>query len=166
MKTKRITLLSILLALSIILSVVDSMLSSVIIPFVGVKLGLANIATILIMYRFNSKDALLLAVTRIVLVALVRGSALQTLMMSLSGGMLAFLFMYLSKKVNLFSLLGVSVMGAVGHSIGQIVMAMIWVSRIEVGVALPYVLLLSVPTGVLTGLLSIRMLAILKTVRD
>ena len=165
METKRITLLSILLALSIILSVVDSMISSLVIPFVGVKLGLANVVTIVIMYQFNNRDALLLAITRILIVALVRGSALQTLMMSLSGGLLAYFLMYLTKQSNIFSLIGVSVCGAVGHSVGQIAMAIIWVARIEIGFALPYVLLLSVATGVLTGLVSKEVLRVLKTAR-
>lgn len=163
MQTKRITLLSILLALSIILSVVDSMISSLVIPFVGVKLGLANVVTIIIMYQFNNRDALLLAITRILIVALIRGSAVQTLMMSLSGGLLAYSLMYISKKTNVFSLIGVSVTGAVGHSVGQIVMAIIWVSRIEIGFALPYVLLLSVVTGVFTGIVSKKVLQVLKT---
>jgi heptaprenyl diphosphate synthase len=166
METRRITLLSILLALSIILSVVDSMISSLVIPFIGVKLGLANVVTIVIMYQFNNRDALLLAITRILLVALIRGSALQTLMMSLSGGLLAYALMYLSKQTNVFSLIGVSVSGAVGHSVGQIVMAVIWVSRIEAGYVLPYVLLLSVVTGVFTGMVSKEILRVLKTAQN
>ncbi len=165
MQTKRITLLAILLSLSIILSVVDSMISTLVIPLVGVKLGLANVVTLVVMYKFDSKDALILAITRILLVALVRGSSLQTLAMSLSGGMLAFLLMYITYKTNLFSLIGVSVSGAVGHSVGQIVMAMIWVAMIEIGVLLPYVLLLSVLTGIFTGIIAKQTIRVLKTVQ-
>lgn len=165
MEMKRLTTLSILLALSIILSVVDSMISSLVIPFVGVKLGLANVVTLIIMYKFNNKDAFILAVTRILLVALIRGSAVQTLAMSLSGGLLAYLLMLVTKKTNIFSLIGVSVSGAVGHSIGQILMAIIWVSQITVGFVLPYVLLLSVVTGVFTGIISRQTLRVLKNVQ-
>lgn len=163
MEIRRITTLGVMLALAIILSIVDSMISVMIIPFLGVKLGLANAVTLIILYQFNEKDALLLAILRIILVALVRGSALQTFMISLSGGLLAVLLMVLVKRLSLFNLISVSVLGSFGHSVGQILMAIVFVGRAEVIYYLPYVLLLSVITGIFTGVIATYTLKILKT---
>jgi heptaprenyl diphosphate synthase len=163
MKIKRLTALGILLSLSIVLGIVDSMISVVIFPFVGVKLGLANIVTLFIMFQFNNKDALLITLLRILLVALLRGSPLQTFAMSLAGGILSYTLMYIGKKTTFFSIIGISVTGAFGHSVGQIILAIIWVARIEIAVYLPYVLLLSVTTGIFTGIITRQSLNIIKT---
>jgi heptaprenyl diphosphate synthase len=162
MNIKRITTLGILLSLSIVLGITDSMISVLIFPFVGVKLGLANIVTLLILFQYNEKDALLITILRVVLVALLRGSAVQTFFMSLSGATLAYLLMVISKKLNLFSMIGISVFGAFGHSVGQILLAIVWVARIEIAFYLPYVLLLSVVTGIFTGIVSNQTFHIMK----
>lgn len=161
MRTKRLTLLAIMLAISIVLSIVESMLP--VIPVPGVKLGLANVVTIIIMYKYGEKDAFTILLLRIVLVGLLRGNIFSvTFFLSLSGGMTAYLMMFLFKNLKVFSIIGVSIMGAFGHSVGQIVMAIFLIERAELIYYFPYILLLSVLTGVVTGILANRSLDILQ----
>lgn len=162
MKTKRLTLLAIMLATSIVLSIVESFIP-VFVP--GVKLGLANVVTLLIMYTYGDKDAFLILILRIILVGLLRGNIFSpTFYLSLSGGMAAFIMMFTFKKLKVFSIIGVSIMGAFGHSVGQIAMAIFLIERTELIFYLPWVLILSVATGVITGLVTQRSLTIVKNV--
>ncbi|MCF7925378.1 MAG: Gx transporter family protein [Candidatus Izimaplasma sp.] len=163
MKTKRITMLAILLSISIVLAIVESFLP--VIPVPGVKLGLANVVTLIVMYYFGEKDAFTLLIMRIVLVALLRGNIFSvTFFLSFSGGMMAYIMMILFKSLKIFSIIGVSIMGAFGHSVGQIIMAIIILDTIELIFYFPYILLLSVITGVITGFLAARSYTIMQTI--
>lgn len=165
MRTKRLTTLAIMLAISIVLSIVESMLP--VIPVPGVKLGLANVVTLLIMFLYGEKDAFMLLILRIVLVGLLRGNIFSvTFFLSLSGGMVAYLMMFLFKRMNLFSMVGISIMGSFGHSVGQIAMAIFLIERTELIYYFPYVLILSVATGVVTGLIANRSIGIMKQARS
>ena len=160
MQTKRLTLLAIMLSVSIVLSIVESFIP-VFIP--GVKIGLANVVTLMIMYLYGEKDAFLVLILRILLVGLLRGTIFSvTFYLSLSGGVAAFMLMFLFKQLRVFSMIGVSIMGAFGHSVGQIAMAIFLIERAELIYYLPYILVLSVATGVLTGMISQRSLNIVK----
>ena len=162
MKTKRLTLLSIMLSISIVLSIVESMIPlPIVVP--GVKIGLANVVTIIIMYLYGDRDAFLILILRIVLVGLLRGSIFNvTFYLSLSGGLAAYAMMYLFKHLKRFNIISISIMGAVGHSIGQIAMAIIIIERKELILYFPYILAISIATGVLTGLVATRGLDIMK----
>lgn len=160
MQTKRLTLLSIMLAVSIVLSIIESFIP-VFIP--GVKVGLANVVTLIIMYMYSEKDATLILILRILLVGILRGTIFSvTFYLSLSGGLAALLLMILFKRFKVFSLVGVSIMGAFGHSVGQIAMAIFLIERQELIYYLPYIMALSVATGVLTGMIAKRSLAIVE----
>jgi heptaprenyl diphosphate synthase len=164
MKTKRLTLLSILLAISIVLAIVESFLP--VIPIPGVKLGLANVVTLIVLFTYGEKDAFMLLIMRILLVSLLRGNIFSvTFFLSFSGGMMAYIFMVIFNKLRVFSIVGVSIMGAFGHSVGQIVMAIIILNTRELIYYFPYILVLSVITGVFTGLLAARANQIMQTVK-
>jgi heptaprenyl diphosphate synthase len=153
-----------MLAISIVLSIVESMLP--VIPVPGVKLGLANVVTLLIMFLYGEKDAFMLLFLRIVLVGLLRGNIFSvTFFLSLSGGMVAYLMMFLFKQMKLFSMVGISIMGSFGHSVGQIAMAIFLIERSELIYYFPYVLVLSVATGVITGLIANRSIDIMRQAR-
>jgi heptaprenyl diphosphate synthase len=137
-----------------------------VIPVPGVKLGLANVVTLLIMYIYGDKDAFLILVLRILLVGLLRGNIFSvTFYLSLSGGMTAYIMMFIFHNVKVFSMIGVSIMGAFGHSVGQIAMAIFLIERSELIFYFPYVLVLSVITGVITGILGLRSYTIMKTIQ-
>lgn len=143
-----------LLAISIVLAIVETFLPPIPVP--GVKLGLANVVTLIILVIFNRKDAFIVLMIRIVLVALLRGNIFNiSFFLSLSGGIMAYILMILSYKFKYFSLIGVSISGAFGHSLGQIIMAIFLLSTPSLIYYFPYILLLSIGTGVVTGYIAI-----------
>lgn len=158
MKTRKIVFLAIMLAISIVLSIVESMIP---LGIPGVKIGLANVITLIILYTYGKKEAFLLVILRVCLVGMLR-STLPTFMMSLSGGLLAFMAMLMLKELKKFSIVSVSILGSIGHSVGQIIMAILILNTEGIIFYLPVILLISVPTGILTGIISDRFLKVFK----
>lgn len=150
MSTKKAVMLAVLLAMSIVLSIVESFLPSF--GIIGAKLGLANIITIVVLYTFNDKDAFMIVILRILLVPLLRGFNFNTFMLSLSGGMLAFFLMWSFKRMKIFNVVSVSVMGSLGHALGQVLMAMVLLDLAEIGLYFPVLFAIAIPTGVFVGL--------------
>ena len=94
-------------------------------------------------------------ILRIVLQALLRGTLFQPIFfMSLVGGLLAFLIMWLFSRLKLFTTIGVSVIGAIFHSAGQILVAMIIMSTTAILYYLPFIAILSVGSGILSGIIA------------
>lgn len=149
---KRICILSMLLAMAIVLNMVETLIP-IFIP--GVKLGLANIIILIMLYEFKPTEALIVNLLRIIIVGLIRSTLLSpTFLMSLTGGILSYLLMLLFSRGKIFSPIGVSVLGAVGHTVGQIVIAIILLDTTAVVYYLPLIALLSVFTGVFSGILA------------
>lgn len=152
MRLKRLVIISMLTTMAIVLSILESFIP-VFIP--GVKLGLANVIILIMLYEFKSYEALLVNIIRILLVGLLRGTLLTpTFLMSLSGGMLSFIIMFLFSRIKIFSIIGVSVLGSVFHCVGQILIAIILLSTDAVIYYLPFIAILSLATGVLSGLIT------------
>lgn len=153
MNTRKQTTLAILLAMSIVVSIVEAMLIPLLsISVPGAKLGLANVVTIVIMYHYSEKDAFTILILRIVLVGLLRGTIFNyPFWLSLNGGLLAFGLMFLFKRLKVFNMTSVSIMGSIGHATGQIIMAIILLDTAELGFYLPILFLISIPTGLFVG---------------
>ena len=84
----------------------------------GVKLGLANVVTLFVLYKLGVADAAAVNLVRILLAgALFNASAVPY---SICGAALSLLVMWLLKKANAFSPTGVSIAGAVAHNLGQV----------------------------------------------
>ena len=106
----------ILIALALALSFAERWFPlQLLIPLPGVKLGLANIVTLVALYRLRTRYAVCILIPRCILGA-VFGGGITGLLFSLCGGSLALLAMALAKKSGLFSVYGVSVLGAAAHS--------------------------------------------------
>ena len=147
--TKRLCALSAATALAMILSFVESQIPPIV-PIPAVKIGLANIVTVFLLYAFSWREAALVSFLRISLSSILFGSAVSMLY-SLSGAILSFLVMLLLKKVNLFSCIGVSVVGGVFHNVGQIICASFILGTATVAVYLPVLLLSGVLGGIAVG---------------
>lgn len=161
MKTKRIVTLSIFLSISIVLSIVESFLP--LIPVVGAKLGLANIMTLVILSLYGEKDAFVIVLLRIILVGMLRGSLGNPgFFLSLGGGLAAYLMMVLFIRLKVFSIISVSIMGSLGHSVGQIIVAIIILSTNELAYWLPILFLIAIPTGFFTGSVAKKFIQITK----
>lgn len=162
MNTKKIVFLAIMLSIAIVVSIVESMIPVFWVP--GAKLGLANIVTLVILYVYGKKDALMILVLRILLVGLLRGTFLMPgFFLSVSGGMLAYILMVGFKQMKVFSIVGVSVTGSLGHSLGQILMAVVLLSTPELIYYFPIIFFISIPTGIFTGYVSLVFLDISKS---
>ena len=146
--TKKLTLLGLLTAIALLLSYVEALLPPIFVAVPGIKMGLPNIAIIFVLYRFGLKEAAAVSLVRLAAVALLFGSAM-TLIYSLAGAVLSLALMSLLKKSNLFSMIGVSIVGGVSHNLGQILVAMWLMETAEIGY---YMIILTV-TGTIAGIL-------------
>jgi heptaprenyl diphosphate synthase len=151
MKTKKMAVYGLLVALAFILSYIES-LFPIPVPIPGIKLGLANLVVLTALYNMGVKEAFVLSVIRIVLVGFTFGNP-STLIFSLAGGLLSWLMMVAFKKSKLFSVIGVSIIGGISHNIGQIVVSIFVVDNINIIYYLPFLLISGVITGVCIGIL-------------
>ena len=162
-RSKELAVCGMLTALAIILSIVERMFPlDAIIPIPGVKLGLANVVTL---FALTLRDSLAVVVVRVTLASLLMGSV-TAFLFSLFGGLLALFVMWalLHAEGKFCSLLGVSVAGAAAHNIGQIAAAVLWMKTTAVLAYLPYLLLMSVPLGLVTGLVCAVVLTHMKKI--
>ncbi len=150
MKTKKIALLAMCVALSMILSYAESLLPSPGVP--GVKLGLANLVVIFALYKFGWKEAAGISLLRVFLVSLLFGHA-ASLMYSAAGAALSLAGMILLKRTDKLSCVAVSVIGGVLHNVGQILMARLLMGP-NVVYYLPVLILSGTAAGVAIGVVS------------
>ncbi len=165
MALRKTVTIAVMIAVSIVLSIVESMISAFVFIIPGVKLGLANIVTLIILYLYGTKEAGIVAFLRIILVILitpVAGGGLfsPASFMSFAGGALAYGAMLLFKQFKGFSIVSVSVAGALMHMVGQIGAAIIVLETQALIYYLPYMILISVPTGVFTGLVGKKLIGV------
>jgi heptaprenyl diphosphate synthase len=164
MKLRKLVFLAIMVAASVVLSIVESLVSVTLFIIPGVKLGLANIITLVILYIYTEKDAAVVVFIRIFLVGLVYSGLFQpTFWMSLAGGVLAYFTMVIIKRLTKLSLISVSVAGSLMHMVGQILMAMVVLNTETLIFYLPYMMLIAIPTGIFTGIISKKMIEIFQT---
>ena len=162
-KTKRLTLCAILIALALALSYTERFIPlQMVIPLPGVKLGLANIVTLVALYLLGPKGAFAILIPRCIFGA-VFGGGITGLAFSLIGGILAMFTMMLAKKIPIFSIYGISILGAAAHNIGQILAAMVLMNSIYIGAYLPYLLIVALFTGFATGAAGAGILRVCKT---
>lgn len=119
----------------------------------GVKLGLANIVVVLMLYLIGAKEALIVSVIRIVLVGFLFGNPFS-IVYSLAGGVLSFLVMFALKKSKRLHVLSVSIAGGLSHNVGQIAVAAAVVSNYHILYYIPVLLVAGAITGLLIGILS------------
>lgn len=149
--TKKLTTLSLLAAIALALYGVESTLPPIV-PIPGIKLGLANIITLVALWKYSAKDAFFVLIVRILLATMFFGQAMS-LLYSLSGGILCLLAMVLIKKLlHGHYLFLASMTGAVFHNLGQIAVAFLLTSVPAVLVYLPFLLLSGLVTGLFIGL--------------
>lgn len=159
MKSK-VAYFGIFTSLALIFSYVESLIPiSFGIP--GVKLGLANLITILVLYKMSVKEAYLVSVVRVVLSGFMFGN-LFAILYSLAGGLLSLAMMNLFRRTDRFSIYGVSMAGGVFHNVGQFIMAMLVVESVSIAGYLPVLLVAGLATGLVIGIVSNEMLKRLK----
>lgn len=150
--TKKIALCGVLTALAMIFSYIESVIP-IPIPVPGIKLGVANIAVITILYVLGVKEAIVINLLRIALTALLFGN-FNSFLFSISGAVLSLTIMIIMKKLDFFSCIGVSVFGGVMHNVGQIIAAVFIMGSEAIVLYLPVLIVSGVFTGVVIGVVS------------
>lgn len=151
MEPKKLTRNALLTAIALTIFMLEAQIPPLV-PIPGVKLGLANIVTIFALFTYGSRDALMILLVRVFLGSVFSGQ-MTTFFYSLAGGLLCFAVTLLMKKIVTDKQIWVaSIIGAIFHNIGQILMAILITSTPGIAVYLPILLVSGILTGLFTGL--------------
>ena len=152
MRSSKVAQYGLFAALAILMGYVEMLIPlPLLVP--GMKLGLANVIIVIVLYHMDIKSAFFISLVRVLMSGLLfQGFA--GLLYSLAGALLSLGVMALLKKTGKVSITGVSVMGGVFHNVGQIIVAAAVVENIKMAYYLPFLLLVSLFTGALSGLIT------------
>ena len=158
--TKKIVTIAILTSVAIVLSIVESFIP---IGLPGIKLGLANAVVLITLYLYSYKEAFLIEMIRVLITGLIySGLFSYQFLLSFVGALVSFIVMFILSRFTKLSVILISVFGAISHTIGQILIAYIYISSESIFLYLPIIMSLSIVTGILTGLISYKVLSIFK----
>jgi heptaprenyl diphosphate synthase len=164
-QTRRIVMLALFLALATIIHTLESLLPVSILWF---RFGFANILTVTALYLFGFRDAFIITIGRVFLGSLISGAfGSPAFILSFCGAVFALVSMQLFKLAGdkIFSVIGVSVAGALAHNVGQLITAyLLIIKNTGVFVLLPFMIFSALGTGILNGFASRFLLFKLKTV--
>lgn len=132
----------------------------------GAKLGLTNIFTLVALYTLDMASTTIVVVLRVVL-SMLLSSNIQALLFSISGALLSLFMMYLTKKLlkEKVSRIGVSVVGASFHNLGQLLVAAFTLNNFRIITLLPLLIAIAIPTGIFVGIVSNFMIDHLKKLK-
>lgn len=151
MKTKKLTVMALLSAVALIIFTVETQIPALV-PIPGIKLGMSNIVTVFAVFTLGSLEAALILFVRIFLGAVFAGN-FSTILYSLAGGGLALLATIGLKKVLKKNQIWIAgCLGAIAHSVGQMIAAVLISGTPSLIIYLPVMILCSIITGLFTGL--------------
>lgn len=149
--------LAALLALSLTLLVLENRFFplALLLPLPGAKLGLANLATLIALELDGLGAAVTVSILRVILAGFFSGT-LGAFWFSLGGALLSLVGMAIGRRLPGVSLVGVSMVGAVCHNAGQLLVLRLLMPGAGVAALLPWLILLAVPAGAITGVIARR----------
>lgn len=156
--TRRVVYLGLTCGLALGLHIFEALIplpTDLIVP--GFKLGLANIVSMYVILNFGLRDAITVSILRTVLGSLLSGTFMTvTFFFSFSGALVSTIIMGLLYKYGskYFSLLGVSLVGALTHNLAQLIVASFVIQTLGIFSYLPYMLFFALPTGAVVGLVT------------
>jgi heptaprenyl diphosphate synthase len=150
-RAKYITVMAMLITIALMLSYVETLLP--VIPIPGAKLGLANIITLLALCTLSTRDAFVILIIRSIISSLLF-SSLLSLAYSLTGGIISLIVMLILLKVfnDKLSLIAISIIGAIVHNLGQLLIAILIMQTVSIATLLPWLIAIAIPAGILVGL--------------
>ncbi len=163
-KTKHFVYLALLSAMAITLSLFESIYIG---PFLfGIlRIGLANIVALITIKLLGVKDMIAVNAMRVIISSLMRGTIFgSSFWISMGGVALSSIVLILMDKFHA-SLMFTSITSAIAHSCGQVVIVMLFYMQPGIAVLLPYLLLGSIPMGILTGFVANMVLTRIKPLR-
>lgn len=155
-KWKKTAYLGVFLAAAMICSYIETLIP-INFGIPGIKLGLANIVVLLMLYLVGAKEAFAVSMVRVVLTGLLFGN-IFSVVYSLSGAILSFIVMVLLKKTDRLVCVSVSTAGGISHNIGQLLAASLMIHDFHVMFYVPVLLIAGLITGLAIGFLSQELL--------
>ena len=151
MKTRKLTLMALLTAIALTIFMVEAQLPALV-PIPGIKLGLSNIVTVFAVFVLGGREAAAILFVRVFLGAVFSGQ-FSTIFYSAAGGLLAlFTAVGLRRVLTPKQIWVAGCLGAIAHSVGQMVVAVLLTATPGLVIYLPVMLLCSIVTGLFTGL--------------
>ena len=149
--TKKLAILALFAALALGIYGLETLIPNPF-PIPGVKLGLANIVTLVVLRRFGIREASLVLAVRILLSALLFGNGM-TLLYSATGGILCLVVeFFINKFLRGHAIFVTAIFGALVHNAGQLLVAYFFTKVINVIIYAPYLVVAAILTGLFSGL--------------
>ncbi|MDI9518738.1 MAG: Gx transporter family protein [Bacillota bacterium] len=162
-ETKRFVYVTMLCAMAISLNLFESIYIGNRFPF-GIRIGLANIIALITIEMFGIKEMLIVNVMRVFIGNLIRGLIFgSTFWIALGGVVLSSIALIITHKLK-SSLIFSSVVCSVMHSLGQVLVVIMFYNQPRMIAIMPYLLLGSIPMGVITGIVSKNALRLMKKI--
>lgn len=143
--------LALLVAVGLILGIVESWLPM---PFSvpGFKLGVSNVVGLMVILMYSLKEGIAVVGLKSILFSLATGN-IMALPYSLAGGILSVFIMYLGLRYlkNQLSLIGISILGALAHNLGQVIIGILIIENWRLIIYYPYMALISIFSGGFIG---------------
>ena len=155
--TQKLVRISLLLAIALVINYLESLVPLPL-PLPGVKLGLANCVGLMVLACFDKKDYIVFNVLKVLMVALIRTGFGTAFFISAAGTFLSTVMVLLIYRFTKSSIYGLSVVGALFHSLGQVLMVMLIYSNAYMISYLPVLEIISVATGCITAFISANVL--------
>lgn len=148
---KKVVFSGVLAALALIFSYIEFLIP-IPLPIPGIKLGIANSAIVVVLFLLGPVYAFFVGMIRIILSAALFGN-MFSFFFSLAGFLLSFMVQSVLKRTGKFSIVGISIAGAVFHNVGQIATAVIIMSSSGIAMYMPVLTITGIITGGLIGYL-------------
>lgn len=152
MRIDRLAKMGLFLALGMILSYVEALLP-VAPSMPGVKIGFANMLTVLLLYSYGMKYGVIYQLSRIILTAVLFGSIFSCIY-SLAGAAFSMLVMIVLKRSGFLDQPGVSMCGGIAHNLGQLAVAYFIVQHTAIAWYIPILLITGAVSGYGIGYIS------------
>jgi len=149
---RRIVIMALMVALGVILHRLEALLP---LPTPWIKLGLANLMTLMALVYLGTREAFIVTLLRVILGSILAGTFLgPTFFLSMAGGLAgtAIMCVIYNRGMGPFSLVGVSIFGAYAHTLMTAVCVYFFlIKQTSFFVLLPFFFSLALITGILTG---------------
>lgn len=155
--TNKLVRMALLLSLAFIINYLESLVPLPI-PLPGVKIGLANCIGLMVLFCFEKKDYIFFNILKVVMVALLRTGFGSAFLISSLGTLLSTIATLLIYKFTTASIYGLSIIGALFHSLGQVLMVMLLYNNVYMINYLPLLEIVSIISGCLTAFISAKVL--------
>lgn len=151
LNTKHMTRLALFTTLALAIYSIEAAIPPLV-PIPGIKLGLANIITLIVLRNFSAKDAFCVLIARILIASFLFGQAISMLY-SLSGGILCLIVMLvINRLLQGHCLFLTGIFGALSHNAGQLIVAILLTTSLAPLSYIPFFVISSCLTGLFTGL--------------